>query len=101
MIDLGSVAPFGRISQSTSVYLPQDMQHRDNNSYISDVSIDFWMLSVVYMEKLFAIEIGGQKATPTTTKLLELLELDKINYLKKSTKFDEMVAKEDTGKVSI
>ena len=69
LIDLGSVAKFDHYTVSTSVYLPQDLEHKGNNRYKSSAATDWWMLAVVYTEKVHKIEIGGQKETPTMEKI--------------------------------
>jgi serine/threonine protein kinase len=70
--DLGSVVPVGVKSTCTHVYLSCDMMNTNwqDNSYVADKSIDWWMLSVVIAEKIFDLEIGGPRNTPSRQELI-------------------------------
>jgi serine/threonine protein kinase len=74
LIDLGSVVRVGVKSNCTHVYLPHDMMNTrwQDNTYVADKSIDWWMLSVVIAEKNFILEIGGQKNTPSRQELIDM-----------------------------
>lgn len=74
LIDLGSVVRVGVKSKCTHVYFPHDMMNTNwqDNTYVADKSIDWWMLSVVIAEKIFDLEIGGQKHTPSRQELIDM-----------------------------
>lgn len=93
LIDLGSVVPFGVKSECTHVYLPGDMIHKNwqDNTYVADLSMDWWMLSVVIAEKFFGLDIGGSTSTPSRQELVDKFNnagfneiVDVLNNLLKS-----------------
>jgi serine/threonine protein kinase len=73
LIDLGSVVRVGVKSQCTHVYFPRDMRNTDwqDNTYVADISIDWWMLSVVIADKMFDLEIGSPRNTPSRQELID------------------------------
>ena len=82
LIDLGSVARLGRKTSSTHVYLPDDMHNRhENYQYTSSANIDWWMLAMVYVEKVHDVEIGGRLRSPTCEVIRELVKGTPIEIL--------------------
>jgi serine/threonine protein kinase len=80
LIDLGSVAPLGCISESTRVYVPRDFQPRprDNptsNIYNAEAPNDWWMLAMTLAEKVYGLPVGlGATPPPTMAQLREILQ---------------------------
>jgi len=88
LIDLGSVAEKGNISESTVVYVPRDFQPRNNlthnNRYKVDFVNDWLMLGMTIAEKVYTLEIGGQPPPPTVEGLIKILQTDEA--------FEELIA---------
>eukprot|EP01036_Dinobryon_divergens_P027115 gene27114-35834_t len=79
LIDLGSIAQIGTFTESTTVYLPVDLQNEPinriipklrSNRYESLPLYDWWMLLVTLLEKSMNVEIGGALETPSRSEIV-------------------------------
>ena len=75
LIDLGSIAQIGTYTESTTVYLPVDLQNEPinrirSNRYQSLPMYDWWMLLVTLLEKSMNVEIGGALETPSRSEIV-------------------------------
>ena len=75
LIDLGSIAQIGTYTESTTVYLPVDLQNEPinrirSNRYQSSPQYDWWMLLVTLLEKSMSVEIGGALETPSRSEIV-------------------------------
>ena len=79
LVDLGSIVLKKEYSESTTVYVPPDFQPRKpsnptSNRYIADNLIDFWMLGMTIVEKVFQVPIGDTKSSPKCQEVLDILK---------------------------
>lgn len=60
-------------SNCSHVYLPRDMMNANwqDNIYVAETSIDWWMLSVIIGEKCFNLVFGDPKNTPSRQGLID------------------------------
>ena len=80
LIDLGSIAQIGTFTESTTAYLPVDLQNKEptihripvlrSNRYESLPLHDWWMLLVTLLEKSMNVEIGGALETPPRSDIV-------------------------------
>lgn len=63
LTDLGSLARIGETTSSTSVFLPLEICSRE-----ASAQVDWWMLAVVFCDKMFKGRIG-EDATSRLTKI--------------------------------
>lgn len=70
--DLGSVAIFGNKSASTQPYVPLDMQ-KTPCILTASAGVDWWMLAMVFAEKVARLQLGGTKREPDRSSLKGIL----------------------------
>lgn len=72
--DLGSVATFGCRTDSTSLYIPKDLQSKED--YKASKKVDWWMLAMTLAEKVIELPVKSEHAAPTQDALREKLAQD-------------------------
>lgn len=71
--DLDNISAFGSRAKTTVPYIPKDLQVL---SYIADSKVDWWMLAMIFAEKVTDLEISSPSSAPTRKKLQQRLAED-------------------------
>ncbi len=72
--DLDNISTFGNRAKTTLPYIPRDLQKV--SGYIADPIMDWWMLAMIFAEKVTKLIVDAASRAPTRVVLRERLAED-------------------------